>query len=61
MIDEAKAFWEESTDIVGLVKGDFFVQVPKADVYILKHILHDWDDNEAVEILKVIHKSAVKV
>jgi hypothetical protein len=32
--------------------GDFFTHVPKADIYLLKHILHDWSDGEAVRILK---------
>jgi hypothetical protein len=34
-----------------VVAGDFFVSVPEADVYLLKHILHDWDDAQAVRIL----------
>jgi O-methyltransferase domain len=32
--------------------GDFFTYVPEADIYLLKHILHDWNDREAVRILK---------
>ena len=33
--------------------GSFFSAVPKgADVYTLKYILHDWDDQSAVRILK---------
>jgi hypothetical protein len=33
--------------------GDFFKEVPAgADLYILKSILHDWDDQKAVAILK---------
>jgi hypothetical protein len=32
--------------------GDFFVSVPAgADAYILKYILHDWEDEECVRIL----------
>lgn len=35
-----------------LVGGDFFKSVPaNADGYILKHIIHDWDDEEATRIL----------
>ncbi|EFA81326.1 O-methyltransferase family 2 protein [Heterostelium album PN500] len=37
--------------------GDFFVRVPAADCYILKMILHDWDDNKSKEILNTIGKS----
>jgi O-methyltransferase domain len=32
--------------------GDFFANVPEADIYLLKHILHDWNDGESVHILK---------
>lgn len=32
--------------------GDFFESVPPADLYTLKYILHDWDDESCVRILK---------
>jgi O-methyltransferase domain/Dimerisation domain len=32
--------------------GDFFTYVPEADIYLLKHILHDWNDEQALQILK---------
>ncbi|UUO03457.1 hypothetical protein M4D79_10810 [Mycolicibacterium novocastrense] len=32
--------------------GDFFESVPPADLYIVKYILHDWDDEACVRILK---------
>lgn len=35
-----------------LVGGDFFQQVPYADMYILKTILHNWPDNQCVQILQ---------
>lgn len=34
------------------VGGDFFEAVPPADMYILKYIMHDWDDDDCVSILK---------
>jgi SAM-dependent methyltransferase len=34
------------------VAGDFFVSVPEADLYLLKNILHDWDDGQGVRILE---------
>ena len=40
------------------VKGDMFEQVPSAHLYIMKMILHDWNDEECVKILSNIHKSA---
>lgn len=35
-----------------IVEGDFFVSVPAADAYVLRHVLHDWNDDEAVSILR---------
>jgi len=35
-----------------IVGGDFFVSVPASDAYVMRHILHDWDDDEAVSILR---------
>jgi SAM-dependent methyltransferase len=35
------------------VGGDFFVEVPSgADAYVLKHVIHDWDDERALTILE---------
>jgi orsellinic acid C2-O-methyltransferase len=35
------------------VGGDVFVEVPGgADAYLLKHVIHDWDDDRAVAILR---------
>jgi len=33
--------------------GDFFHSVPSgADVYLLRHVIHDWEDAEAIRILR---------
>jgi hypothetical protein len=37
---------------VTTVGGDFFESVPVADLYLLKHVLHDWDDAACIRILK---------
>lgn len=43
---------------VELVRGDFFESVPvTADAYILKHIIHDWYDEQNIIILKNIRAS----
>jgi hypothetical protein len=39
------------------VSGDFFKSVPSADSYVMKHIIHDWDDEKALTILRNIHKA----
>src|SRR5262245_36226414 len=40
------------------VGGDMFKDVPRADAYGLKMILHDWNDAECVAILDVIRRAA---
>lgn len=40
------------------VNGNFFEQVPSADAYILRWIIHDWADSEAVKILKTVRAAA---
>jgi hypothetical protein len=36
-----------------IVKGDFFVSLPAGgDAYLLRWIIHDWDDERAVKILR---------
>jgi hypothetical protein len=40
------------------VIGDMFNEVPPADAYIMKMILHDWSDDECVKILSNIHRSS---
>jgi hypothetical protein len=43
---------------VELVPGSFFEQVPSgADAYLLKNILHDWDDARSLQILGAIKKA----
>jgi hypothetical protein len=40
------------------VSGDFFKAVPEGgDAYIMKHIIHDWDDDRAGVILRNIRKA----
>lgn len=49
---------EAVKDRVELVSGDFFESVtPGADAYLMKHIIHDWDDEKSVKILKNIHSA----
>jgi hypothetical protein len=38
-----------------VIGGDFFELAPRGgDLYVLKHILHDWDDAHALRILKSV-------
>lgn len=38
------------------VAGNMFESVPDADTYIMKLILHDWNDDECVQILQKQHR-----
>jgi O-methyltransferase domain len=43
-----------------VVSGSFFESVPKgADAYLMKHIIHDWDDERCITILKNCHDAII--
>ena len=37
---------------LSLMAGDMFAEVPPGDTYVLKTIIHDWDDASAVRVLR---------
>ncbi len=39
------------------IAGDFFDSVPAADVYVIKKVIHDWDDERAAMILRNCRKA----
>jgi O-methyltransferase domain/Dimerisation domain len=45
-------------DRIGFVAGSFFESVPVGDAYVLSGILHDWNDERAVAILRTIGAAA---
>ncbi|MFJ4682961.1 methyltransferase [Streptomyces sp. NPDC088789] len=45
-------------DRVKAVGGDFFTEVPSADVYLLSTVLHDWNDDQCATILANIARAA---
>jgi hypothetical protein len=48
---------ETPTNRCQVVGGDFFEEVPAGgDAYILKNVLHDWDDADAHRILQTCHR-----
>ncbi|KAF8643207.1 hypothetical protein AX16_009164 [Volvariella volvacea WC 439] len=66
VIEDAKKLWKEvmpdaiSSGRVKLESHDFFTQQPHkdADVFLMKHIIHDWSDNYAHTILRNLRTSA---
>lgn len=52
---------EGVADRTALVTGDFFKEIPiVADVYLMKFIIHDWNDEQSIAILSNLAKSAPK-
>lgn len=50
---------EGVADRVQLESGDFFEKVPAgADAYMMKFIIHDWDDERSLKILRNIHRDS---
>ena len=46
------------TGRVRIESGDFFKELPSgADAIIMKHILHDWDDDSSTRILQSCHRA----
>ena len=57
VVEGAKPYVEAAglSDRVEIVGGSFFEEVPSdADCYFLKYIVHDWNDDKAVDILKTV-------
>jgi hypothetical protein len=51
----AAAGLEERCQVIG---GSFFESVPTgADAYLLRHIIHDWDDERSALILRNVHRA----
>ena len=40
------------------VPGDMFQAVPPADAYMIKRVIHDWNDQECLQILSTMHRAA---
>jgi hypothetical protein len=40
------------------VPGDMFQAVPPADAYMVKRVIHDWNDAECLQILSTMHRAA---
>ncbi len=63
VIANESRLWATKLGLLGrcrYVAGNMFEEVPAADVYTMKLILHDWNDAECVKILRNIHRSAAE-
>ena len=60
VLERAQPFLERRgvADRCRLHPGDLFAPPPKADLYLLASVLHDWDDPHAARILAALGQSA---
>jgi len=61
VVSEHEGTWAKAMkvqDRCRYIGGDMFVDVPPANAYSLKMILHDWSDDECVTILKHLRRRA---
>ena len=61
VVEQAQGLWAEKLrvgDRCRYLAGDMFADVPPADAYIMKMILHDWNDDECVRILANLNRRA---
>ena len=63
-IKDKESLWANKLDIAtdrcNYLAGDMFREVPSADVYLMKMILHDWNDEECIKILSNIQRASPK-
>ena len=57
-LGETAAYLAEQrlSDRCQILEGSFLESVPPADIYLLKDILHDWDDERSTQILSVCRR-----
>ena len=63
VVTQAKTSWIDKLNIgnrCSLVAGDMFVDVPEADAYAMKMILHDWNDDESIKVLSNLRRRVTK-
>jgi O-methyltransferase domain/Dimerisation domain len=61
VITDSARLWAGKLGLAGrceYVVGDMFSATPSADAYLMKLILHDWNDDECVQILENQRKAA---
>lgn len=40
-----------------VIAGDFFEELPTAELYVIKEVLHNWSDEQCVQILQACHRA----
>ncbi|WP_339727441.1 methyltransferase [uncultured Gimesia sp.] len=63
VVERAQAHIKQAglSDRCDLIEGSFFASVPEgADAYFMRHIIHDWDDEKSLTILRQCHAAMPK-
>ncbi|PRP91645.1 Multifunctional cyclase-dehydratase-3-O-methyl transferase TcmN [Enhygromyxa salina] len=47
----------ELLERLNFVAGDFFEELPRGDLYIVKNVLHNWNDASCVRILETVRRA----
>lgn len=61
VIEDKDVLWakrlnlEDRCEYIG---GNMFEQVPAADAYMMRLVLHDWNDEECIQLLRTVHRAA---
>src|SRR3954447_817485 len=59
LFDQPAVVARADADAFEIVGGSFFESVPeRGDAYVLKSVLHDWEDEPAIEILRTCRRAA---
>ncbi len=61
VIQNKELLWASKMNVADrcqYISVDMFREVPSADAYIMKLILHDWNDDECVKILSSIYNGS---
>lgn len=61
VIADKKLLWAGKLGVADrceYVAGDMFAAVPAADAYMIKRVLHDWNDAQCHQILSAMHRAA---
>ena len=55
------SLWADKLNVAdrcAYIGGDMFQAIASADIYFLKLILHDWNDDECIQILSNVHQAS---
>jgi hypothetical protein len=63
VVEQTELLWANKLGVADrctYAAGDMFCEVPAADAYMVKRVLHDWDDEECLQILSTMQQAAPK-